>query len=40
MRYEAELEETSLTAYDGIKKVNPEKDRESAPFEVLSAFSS
>jgi len=31
MRYEAELEEASLSAYDGIKKMHPEKDRKSAP---------
>ena len=31
IRYEAELEEASRTAYDGIKKVDPEKDRRSAP---------
>ena len=30
MRYEAELEEASLIAYDGIK-VNPDEDRKSAP---------
>lgn len=31
IRYEAELEEASRTAYDGIQKVDPEKDRISAP---------
>ena len=31
MRYEAELEEASLAAYDGIKKADPNKDRKSAP---------
>ena len=31
IRYEAELEEASRTAYDGIQKVDPEKDRKSAP---------
>jgi len=31
MRYEAELEEAIMTAYDGIKKVDPEKDRKPAP---------
>ena len=31
MRYEASLEEVSLAAYDGIKKVDPNKDRKYAP---------
>ena len=31
MRYEVELEEASLTAYDGIKKVDFDEDRKSAP---------
>lgn len=31
IRYEAELEEASRTAYDGIKEMDPEKDRKSAP---------
>jgi len=31
IRYEAELEEASRIAYDGIQKVDPEKDRISAP---------
>ncbi|KAF9788235.1 hypothetical protein BJ322DRAFT_1047860 [Thelephora terrestris] len=31
MRYEVELEEASFTAYDGIRKVDLEKDRKSAP---------
>ena len=31
MRYEAELEEASLCAYDGIKKAEPDEGRKSAP---------
>lgn len=31
IRYEAELEEASRIAYDGIQRVDPEKDRRSAP---------
>ena len=31
MRYEAELEEASVAAYGGIKKVAPDTDRKSAP---------
>lgn len=31
MRYEAELEEASLVAYDGIRKADLDKDRKSAP---------
>jgi hypothetical protein len=31
MRYEVELEESPFTAYDGIRKVDLEKDRKSAP---------
>ncbi|KAF9648438.1 hypothetical protein BDM02DRAFT_2255976 [Thelephora ganbajun] len=38
MRYEAELEEASLIAYDGIKKVDPDKDRKSAPASCCPRF--
>jgi len=39
MRYEAELE-ASLTAYDELKKVDPEKDRKSAPASRCPRFRS
>ena len=38
MRYEAELEEASLSAYDGIQKLNPGRDRRSAPASCCPRF--
>lgn len=38
MRYEAEQEEASLAVYDGIKKVDPEKGRRSAPASCCPRF--